>query len=109
MKCSHCGQERSEKDKGPCPNCGKTGKTFIVNVKENGLRISGSLNWKHTREYYEKNSGIHYVVIAITIGSPFVGLFIAGISGVLVGLIFGLLSYFIGPKAATKIREIRHG
>ena len=109
VRCSHCGQERSEKDKGLCSNCGKTEKTYSVHIKGNGLKISGSLSWKHTKEYYKKNYRIHFLVIAITLGSPFIGLFFAGIPGVIAGLIFGLLSYLLGAKAVMKVKEIRHG
>jgi hypothetical protein len=44
-------------------------------------------------------------VIAITIISPFLGLIVIGPVGVVVGLALGGVSYWLGPKAATKIIE----
>ncbi len=108
IKCIHCGADRIEGDMGPCPVCGKKGRTISVYIKED-LILSGSLNWKHTREYYEKNRSIHLIVLIITVASPFTGLFLAGIPGVIFGVIFGVFSYILGAKFVIKVREIRHG
>jgi hypothetical protein len=53
-----------------------------------------------------KNHSIWLLSIGITIGSPFVGFFFSGWSGVLVGLAFGAVSYKLGPKAIMKCRSI---
>ena len=59
------------------------------------------------REFYEKNPKVKWAVIGIAIVSPFLGLVISGLPGVLVGLLLALISYLIGPLAATKVREIQ--
>lgn len=49
------------------------------------------------------------VVIGITVGSPFLGLVFAGWVGVVVGLVIGLATFFMGLRAVTKIREVTRG
>jgi hypothetical protein len=61
------------------------------------------------REYYEKHPLILSTVIAITVGAPFLGLVFAGWAGVTVGLVVGVATFFLGPRAVTRVREIRHG
>jgi hypothetical protein len=46
-------------------------------------------------------------VIAITILSPFLGFVLVGPLGVVVGLALGGLAYYLGPKAITKVIEIK--
>lgn len=59
--------------------------------------------------YYEKHKVLLPVVVGITLGSPFLGLVLAGWSGVVVGLAIGLLAFLLGLRAVTKVREIREG
>jgi len=70
--------------------------------------MSDSSSVLKIREFYETNKTVRNVVIAITILSPFVGLVLSGIVGLLFGLAVGIISYFISPYALTKIREIEH-
>jgi len=44
-----------------------------------------------------------------TAGAPFLGLVLAGWVGVTVGLIIGAATCFLGLRAVTRVREIRHG
>lgn len=76
--------------------CG--GKNRIISQLVNdSIDLSDYVGWQSTREFYEKNSALLLVVIAITIISPFLGLLLGGVS------------YFLGPLAATKVREIEKG
>jgi hypothetical protein len=108
ISCKHCGYVRDDQDSGPCPNCGKTGRLIKVSISES-IGFSGSLSWKHTKEYYEKNRGAQIIVILIAIISPFIGLVFAGFIGVVIGLLFSLLSYSFGANAIIKVREIARG
>ncbi len=108
IKCSHCGIPLSVSHSGPCPKCGKEGRSINESIVE-GVGLSDSLSWKTTREFYEKDYWALAAVIIITILSPFIGLFLAGIPGALVGLFLGGIAYYIGPTAITKVREIRTG
>jgi len=107
--CKNCGAIRKNGDVGLCPECGKTGRVIYASIEGKMGPISGALGWKHTKEYYEQNRSLQIIVWAITIISPLVGLFLAGIAGVILGFILGISSYFFGVKAITKIREIRSG
>ena len=108
VRCSGCGQALALDHAGPCPNCGDTRKTHEVHITET-LHLSSSLGWQHIRERYEKHPVLLPVVITITLGAPFLGLVVAGWAGVAVGLFVGLLTFLLGLRAVTKVREIREG
>lgn len=75
---------------------------------EGGSKSSGLIDLETRREYYQKNPKILAVVILITLISPFIGFFLTGPLGIIIGLMIGLLTYLIGPRASTKIIEIHH-
>ena len=73
------------------------------------MRLHGSLGWKRIHEYYERHPILLPLVILITVGSPFLGLVLAGWLGVVVGLVIGVVAFILGLRAVTKVREIREG
>ena len=107
-KCSSCGQLLKAGHTDRCPQCGSIGKTYRVHLKAFAKGVA-SFSWKQTREYYERHPVLLPVVIGITLGSPFLGLVIAGWSGVFVGLIVALLAFLLGLRAVTKVREVTKG
>lgn len=108
-KCQHCGSPLSPSHQGPCSVCGKVGKEVFAQIKEPPIRIRDSLEWKSTHEFYEKHHKWAALVIAITVVSSVLGMVPLGIWGVILGLLLGVISYYIGPKAETKVREVRYG
>ncbi|MEA1876819.1 MAG: hypothetical protein U9N86_08130 [Bacteroidota bacterium] len=108
--CKDCGYKFSNERNGrvPCPVCGGKNRKMSPIVND-GINLSDSAGWKSTREFYEKNRALLLVVIAITIISPFLGLLLVGIPGLILGLLLGGVSYFLGPWATTKVREIERG
>jgi hypothetical protein len=108
IKCSGCGKPLPEGFTKPCPKCGDTRKTHDVSIQET-LTVSDSFKWQHIHEYYERHPIFLPVVICITLGSPFLGLFLAGSVGVIVGLVIGGIAFLTGLRAVTKVREIREG
>lgn len=107
ITCKHCGFTLTDDHSGPCPSCGKIGKVTSV-IASGGVVIGGSASVQTIRTVYQKNKAAFAILIVITIISPFVGLFLIGIPGILVGLILSAISYFLGPKAVTKIIEKRY-
>ena len=73
------------------------------------MTVTASMRWQHIHEYYERNPIFLPIVIFITIGSPFLGLILAGWLGVTAGLAIGLITFLLGLRAVTKVREIREG
>ena len=73
------------------------------------MHVSDSLRWQHVREYYEKHPVLLPGVIGITIGAPFLGLLLAGWVGVAAGIAIGGITFLLGLRAMTKVREIREG
>jgi len=81
----------------------------VVEVKLTGVEAraeTGRLSWTRTREYWEKRSLVIFLVVALTLASPLVGLFLAGMAGVIVGLVVSVLSLVLGLVAITKVREV---
>jgi len=107
-RCSACGESLPLNHVGPCPKCGDTRKTHNVHIEES-LQIHASLGWQHIHEYYERHRVLLPLVLGITVGSPFLGLVLAGWLGVVMGLVIGVVTFFVGLRAVTKVREIREG
>lgn len=107
-KCSGCGRLLPEGFTKPCPKCGTTKKDHTISVEES-LTVTNLMNWQQIREYYERHPVLLPIVIGITIGSPFLGLVLVGWVGVIAGLLIGIIVFFLGLRAVTKVREIREG
>ena len=69
--------------------------------------VTGRLSIKTLKEHYEKNPKMLFLVIVITVVSPFIGLFLTGVSGLIIGIVVGLISFYLGFYAMTKVREIK--
>jgi hypothetical protein len=110
VQCSGCGLALASDHIGPCPNCGDQRKTHILTLAAS-FKGEGQLNtkWQHIREYYDKHPVPLTLVLLITFGSPFLGLFLGGLAGVLIGLGVSVVSFLLGLRAVTKVREIREG
>ena len=107
-KCAGCGEPLQEGFTNSCPKCGETRKIHEVSIHES-LTVRSAIHWKHIHEYYERHNILLPVVLIITICSPFLGLVLAGWVGVLVGLFIGIITFLLGLRAVTKIREVREG
>jgi len=107
-KCSGCGELLPDNYTEPCPKCGDTQKMHFVSTHD-VAHAEESLGWQHIREYYERHAIFLIIVIVITIGSPFLGLVLAGWIGIAIGLVIGIATFFLGLRAVTKVREIREG
>ena len=83
------------------------GKNVTVKLTGQGMRAAaGVLSWTRAREYWEKRPLPLLTVIVLTIGSPFLGLFLAGWVGVVVGLVISIAAFAGGIFAITRVREI---
>ena len=108
FRCKWCGVSLAQNHIGPCPSCGKAGKEGTIILDEK-INMKDSMNWERRKEFFEENPKIKLLVIAITIASPIIGLFLAKIWGFIGGLGFGALTYWLSPSAIIKIREIERG
>lgn len=85
----------------------EVGEDVTVKLTGQAMRAqAGVLSWTKTREYWEKRPLPLLAVVGITIGSPFLGLFLAGWIGVAVGLVVGVAAFVGGLFAISRVREI---
>src|SRR4051812_32246921 len=92
-------------ERQPCPECGSLGRKHFVSGADT-IRLTASLQWEHRHEFWERNRNLLVVLGIITVGSPLVGLVIAGLPGVFIGLALGVLGAVIGAKAIVRVREV---
>jgi hypothetical protein len=95
-------------ERAPCPACGSRSRLFEKTLTARG-RATASLAWTKTHEEIERHWGWLLVSLALTIAASLVGVVLAGVPGLIVGLVLGLLSFPVGLLAVTRIREIEHG
>ena len=67
---------------------------------------TGSVSWMKMRALWEKRPVLLVAVVVLTIGSPFFGLFLAGLDGVVVGLVSSIAAFAGGIFAITRVRTI---
>jgi len=108
ITCKWCGSSLSSTHTGPCPKCGKEGNHAKLEAEEK-IEVKDSKKWEGRREFYEKNPKISFIIVLITFGSPLLGFFFFGLVGVIIGLFFAGLAYWLGPRTVTKVREIIRG
>lgn len=107
LRCAECDKSLPIDHKDPCPECGSLKKNHDIRINETvGVQVSEKISKTAIREYYEKHPVLLPVVVLITIGSPFLGLVLAGGLGVIVGLVIGGAAFFLGLRAVTRVREI---
>jgi hypothetical protein len=108
--CRHCNTELPINYGGPCPECGGRGREINLEIKNSKHRtISLTASLIRVRESYERNPRALAIVILVGICSPILGLYVAGLSGVILGLLFSALSFSVGLRAITKVKEIDRG
>lgn len=85
----------------------QVGSNVIVQLTGSEVRTeTGRLSWEKVREYWEKRPLPLFLVALLTLGSPFLGLFLAGWAGVVVGLALSIVAFAGGLFAVTRVREI---
>ena len=89
----------------PCPECGTLGRVHSVTGAAT-VTVSASMLWEHRHEYWERNRTLLVVVAIITVGSPLIGLAVAGLSGVAIGLVLGVVADYVGAKAVVRVQVV---
>ncbi len=106
--CKNCNIELPVSRSGPCPECGGESKLIKVNMIAK-IRFSANLSWEKRREYWERKPKLLLIMIVLSVLAPFVGMFVFGFPGVLIGLFISVLLYVISPRAIVKVKEITKG
>lgn len=75
-----------------------------MSVRET-LQVSEGGSLTRSREHVKRHRSLFAVLVVLTFGAPFLGLVVAGISGVVVGLVVSAITWFMGPYAAERVIE----
>lgn len=107
--CNNCGACVDPSRDDPCPSCGQNAGKRIRVGHADKLGITDSVSWARAREFLRYDWAWAVVLAAFVAVSPLVGLLMAGIWGIVAGLLLGVLSVPVGFFAITKVREITRG
>ena len=103
--CKWCNKTLPLNHEGPCPQCGKKGKHFAVTITAS-VKIKDSL--KTEFKYLKENQKMLFVVFLITYITAFLGYFISGVWGIVIGLLLGFISFLLGSLASKEVIERDH-
>lgn len=101
--CNHCGKELDPSHTGPCPECGKSGKTMKVVVNEK-IVIKTGLKIQAEGTKIEKKPKLIILFIVVWIISSIIGSLMSFPIGFVIGLIAGGLVFAFGPVAIIKVK-----
>jgi len=85
-------------------------KLDIINTVEYKIHLKETINVSDslltTKEYYQKYPRLIILNIIIILLSSLLGLYLRGVTGIIVGIVIGILSFLYLPSGITKVREI---
>jgi hypothetical protein len=111
VSCGNCGRSIDQppdldpSEREPYPDCGSMARVF----EAHGSALVGTtatLALEKVHEEIVRHWGWLLASIGITVGGSFLGFFLVGFLGVVVGLALGLVSYLTGRRGETVVREI---
>jgi ABC-type nitrate/sulfonate/bicarbonate transport system permease component len=73
------------------------------------VEMVASLQWEKRHQLWQRNWFLLVVAVVVTLASSLVGVVLAGVVGVLVGLALGAISTAAGAFALVRVREITRG
>lgn len=105
--CSGCGASLPDEPRGPCPSCGDTRRTISLHL-QGEVTARASMSATRTRTYLQKNPQMIFGAFLLTVGPPFLGLYLAAWPGALIGLGCAIACDFVGYLAITRVIERDH-
>ncbi|MBD0315410.1 MAG: hypothetical protein ICV75_01855 [Nitrospiraceae bacterium] len=68
-----------------------------MTVQHDGLSFGDSLKTEERRKFYERHVPVAVAMILIVFVSPFVGLYVAGLFGSVIGVVLSAACYCLTP------------
>lgn len=62
-----------------------------------GVSFADSLKTEARRKFYEEHRSIAILMIIIVFLSPFAGLYVTGLFGAVMGVVFSVICYYLTP------------
>lgn len=118
VRCANCGHEFAH-DPGkrfepglqgaPCPVCGDERKTYDVQPPPAVSRASVSLSMTSVRRFTKRNWWLIAAVVVLGVLPAALGfVFASPVANAVIGIACAALSFWLGFKAATRVREVTH-
>jgi len=104
-ECADCGERLENNTKDPCPKCGSIKQNINTKISVGAKASVGISEIETKQEGKEINYLIFVIVLILTFGPPFLGLYISGWIGVAIGIIIGIIVLYLGYKYITKTRD----
>jgi hypothetical protein len=109
ITCSDCGQPLEDSQpKTPCPKCGSTRRTHHADLHLQ-VKASASIAWESAKWHWERHPLYLALTFILVVGAPFLGLWVSGWLGVVIGLLISIVCFVVGLKALTRVKEIERG
>ena len=107
MICKGCGAPIPLDYQGPCPNCGQESKEIRLTLEER-ITIKEELTISQEMEHIETNVGWLTVTVMLTVVSALISyvLPLANPLPVVISIVFGVISIYLGDKTRRRIRTI---
>lgn len=105
-KCSKCGEKLEDNNNEPCPKCGSIYTTTEVKIDVPPIGLSAKLN---EIESIKRGRDVKYPWLVVTLilicGAPFLGLYVTGFVGVILGIVIGISASYTGYKSIKQTKE----
>lgn len=106
-KCRSCGNEVNPQHTGKCPKCGNVGYDIGVSIVEH-TDIKESLDVVHEGKRTKKSYPLLIISFVIVFVGSFGGYLAVGVWGVSIGIVLGLVSWYVGIYAITTEKFRNH-
>jgi hypothetical protein len=105
-RCHYCEAILPARRRTSCPRCGKPlmGATVGASL---GSPINSSPASDTRRAFYESHKPVAVLMILIIFSFPILGVFIRGVSGLLIGVASSVSAYYVVPYAVLKMHGRR--
>src|SRR5262249_54973799 len=104
--CTNCGRMLPETGRAPCPDCGRTERTYKEQLTAVATAtVTLKTVTRRTREYVEHHWPWFAVSVVVTVVGLIVGVFTDGVVAVVVAVLLAAIGYPIARRAEVSVRE----
>jgi hypothetical protein len=104
LTCTKCDLVRTPQEQTASPACPRCGSyDTSITTQDHATALEQQVDIE--KSYFQKNWPVLLVIVALTLGSPFLGLIVSGWPGVATGEALGIITTIVGFYAGTLVHE----